>query len=260
MKTFLFITLVFVSVSVLAQVGINTVSPSEAAVLHIEAENANGSFGGFMPPRVNLSERNLIQVSPNDDGLMIYLIEGAKRCLQVYNSEDNEWLDFYCMPLTVVSFQQDFDTHTNWNYSSNVTFFQNGTDGYYDVTDGSSFSGINLTNNFFGIRDLDDEGNGTSGEGKLIFNTIDVSPIFDATLTFEYDSNDFNTTNDYFRYELFFDGASQGQVDLCTGCNDNRSGTVEENIPNTVSNLSLVITVKCNGGNDYVGFDNIKVE
>lgn len=253
--------LLFFSGFLSAQVGINTTSPSPASVLHLESLNGSGTHGGFMPPVVDLTERALIPVTATDDGMMIYLSDGTTRCVQIYNANDTAWVDMYCMPIPgPASFTQDFDLNTGWTYTSNVTYFQNGTDGYYDVTDGTEFTGLTLTDNFFGARDLDDEGNGTTGEGVLTFDQIDVSGITGATFTFDYDSNDFNTAGDYFRYEVFHDGVGQGVVDLCTGCNDGSSGTVSVGIPNPVTNFHVEIIVQCNGGSDYVGFDNFNVQ
>ena len=253
--------LLFFSGFLSAQVGINTTSPSPASVLHLESLNGSNTHGGFMPPVVDLTERALIPVTATDDGMMIYLSDGTTRCLQIYNANDMVWVDMYCMPISgPMSFDQDFDLNTGWTYTSNIAYFQNGTDGYYDITDGTELSGLTLTDNFFGVRDLDDEGNGTTGEGVLTFDQIDVSGITGATFTFDYDSNDFNTAGDYFRYQIFHDGVGQGVVDLCTGCNDGSSGMVSVGIPDIVTNFHVEIIVQCNGGTDYVGFDNFKVQ
>ena len=257
--------LLFFSGFLSAQVGINTTSPSPASVLHLESLNGSGTHGGFMPPVVDQAGRDSINaaITAADDGMMIYYSDGTTRCVQFYNAQDGVWVDFYCMPIVVVppaSITQDFDLNTGWTYTSNVTYFQNGTDGYYDVTDGTELSALTLTDNFFGVRDLDDEGNGTTGEGVLTFSQVDVSGITGATFTFDYDSSGFNTTGDYFRYQIFHDGVGQGVVDLCTGCDDGSSGTVSVAIPDVITNFHVEIIVQCNGGSDYVGFDNFEIQ
>jgi hypothetical protein len=86
-----------------AQVGINTTSPSQAAALDISSSANNVSFGGLMPPRVTLAQRNAIPVSAADDGLMVLLTNGTQRCLQVYDGLNNMWQDVYCLNLVPVA-------------------------------------------------------------------------------------------------------------------------------------------------------------
>jgi len=260
MKKIVFL-LLFISSQLSAQVGVNTTTPSKASVLHLEALNSLGTYGGLMLPKVTLAERALIPVTVIDDGMMIFLSDGLVRCVQIYDAADELWIDFYCMPVTMpVIFSQDFDTNTSWGFTSDVAFFQNGSDGYYDVSDGADFPSLTLNNNFLGVKDLDDEGdNGTSGEAIISFNQVDISGVSNAVFSFEYDSHEFNNVADYFKYELFYDGVGQGQVVLCEGCNNDADGIISVSIPDSVTNFHVEIIVKCNGGNDYVGFDNFKI-
>ncbi len=78
------------------QVGINTTTPSPASVLDVNASN-NGYFGGFMPPRVTIAERNQIATSSADDGLLVFLKDGNERCLQVYDAVMDIWENVYCI-------------------------------------------------------------------------------------------------------------------------------------------------------------------
>lgn len=82
-----------------SQVGINTNNPSPASVLDVQSSVDNINYGGFMPPKVSLSERDMISVTAQDEGLIIYLSEVNKRCIQIYNSVDDLWEDVYCMPI-----------------------------------------------------------------------------------------------------------------------------------------------------------------
>lgn len=81
-----------------SQVGINTDMPSPASVLDVEAEN-NGNFGGFMPPRVTLAERDLIPATLADDGMLVYVIDAPSniRCVQIFNGQD--WENVFCQPV-----------------------------------------------------------------------------------------------------------------------------------------------------------------
>jgi len=94
--------LFFIQSVVFSQVGINTNTPSDASVLDIESSVDGINYGGLLIPRVNLSERNLIPATASDDGLMIYLIEGATRCVQIWDGIKLTWDNVYCMPINQV--------------------------------------------------------------------------------------------------------------------------------------------------------------
>ena len=54
------------------------------------------------------------------------------------------------MPVTLpVIFSQDFDSNTSWTFTSDVAFFQNGSDGYYDISNRAEFPSLLLNNIFF---------------------------------------------------------------------------------------------------------------
>lgn len=93
---FFFLLIPFLSFS---QVGINTTTPSSASILDVNSSSDGVNFGGFMPPRVSLAQRNAILATAGDDGLMVYLIDGNNRCLQVWNGVDLAWENVYCMPI-----------------------------------------------------------------------------------------------------------------------------------------------------------------
>lgn len=75
------------SYNAFAQVGIGTVTPDESAILDISSTEK-----GFLLPRMNEIQRDAIY-NPAI-GLLIYLIEGTKQCLQVYNGTN--WENIYC--------------------------------------------------------------------------------------------------------------------------------------------------------------------
>ncbi len=89
----------FTGIATFSQVGINTVTISDAAVLDIASSSDGITFGGFHIPHVTLAERNSIAVSAADDGLMVYLSEGDTRCVQLYNATDDAWENVFCMPV-----------------------------------------------------------------------------------------------------------------------------------------------------------------
>ncbi|WP_124981465.1 hypothetical protein [Nonlabens xiamenensis] len=79
-----------------AQIGIGTTNPDPAAVLDIHAEISPGHFGGLKLPTVNSAQRDLI-ATPIPDGMMIYYREAGNRCVQLYDAQAANWVNFYCM-------------------------------------------------------------------------------------------------------------------------------------------------------------------
>ncbi len=246
----------------IAQVGINTTTPSPASVLEISSTSDNISYGGFIPPRVpTVATRDLINPSSGDIGLMVFV--ETTECLQIWNG--TTWEDLYC--LNTVSLQgvfQNFDLSTAWGYSSDIPFFDNGADGYYGVTNSSNggFSNITtLTNNFLGVMDLDDEGNnGTSGFATITFNTIDVSgAAAGVTLAFDYEFFQFDNGDDVF-YTVSIDGIPQSEIQLINGNSDlSLNGSVSLIIPLGTTSVGLSIRISQNGVGDFAGFDNFAI-
>ena len=159
---------------------------------------------------------------------------------------------------------QDFDGATpDWPYTSDIPFFDNGwgTDGYYgliNIVDASPIDYASLSENILGSHDLNDEGNGTAGLATVTFDTIDISAYTNVSLTFDYDITGY-AANDDAQYEMFFDGVSQGVVDLIGTASD-AEGTVDIAIPDTVNTISLQVSVGSNGNTTFTAFDNFKLE
>ena len=95
MKKFLFFGALFFILFTNAQVGINTTTPSDAAALDVNGDDGNGTFRGFMPPRVPTeSDRdNNIPTTSVDIGLIIFVED--INCLQIFNGTD--WESVYCL-------------------------------------------------------------------------------------------------------------------------------------------------------------------
>jgi hypothetical protein len=246
-----------------AQVGIGTTSPTNSSMLEISSTSDGGiTYRGFMPPRVpTIANRNAINPTVIDKGLIVF-VESIE-CLQIWNG--STWEDIHC--LNNISFPgifQNFDLSTSWGYASDVPFFDNGTDGFYGITNSTNggFSNITtLTNNFLGILDLDDEGvNGTPGFATITFNTINVlAASSGVTLSFDYGFFEFDTGDDAF-YTVSIDGIPQTEVQLINGFADlSLNGNVSVNVPPGTSTIGLSIRIRQNGAGDYAGFDNFAI-
>lgn len=69
---FLYSFLLLIQTIAFSQVGINTTTPSPASVLDVNSTSDGTNFGGFMPPRVSLIERNSINPTASDDGFFFF--------------------------------------------------------------------------------------------------------------------------------------------------------------------------------------------
>lgn len=263
MKRLVVVLFLVVISEIYSQVGIGTISPSNAAMLEVSStSNAGLSYHGFMPPRVpTIADRNSIAPTLLDQGLLVYVEE--VNCYQMWNG--SAWENVHCFNTAAsIGVYQNFDLSTSWGYGTDVPFFDNGTDGFFGITDATNggFSNLTtLTNNFLGVLDLDDEGmNGTSGFATITFNTIDISALLaGATLSFDYDFFEYDTGDDVY-YTVSIDGIPQTEVQLINGLTDlSVDGTVTVNVPPGSLTVGLSIRIRQNGAADYGGFDNFAI-
>ena len=259
----LFFGSAFFASTIYCQVGIGTTNPSTASMLEVSSTSDGGAtYGGFLPPRVpNITARDAITTTVDDLGLQVYVEDIG--CFQIFNGFG--WESIHCINnLGFTNLYQNFDLNTSWGYTSNVSFFDNGTSGFYGITNNSrvGFNVINtLTNNFLGVHDLDDEGNnGTNGFATITFNTINVSlAASGTTLSFDYHFFEFDNGDDAY-YTLTIDGIPQPEAILIQGVSNlSISGSVTKSIPPGTLTVSLKIRIKQNGQDDFAGFDNFAI-
>jgi len=169
---------------------------------------------------------------------------------------------------TTIAFE-DFDgSLPTWPNTTDVDFFDNGfgSDGFYGIIDISLASPLNyssFSNNVLGENDLDDEGdNGTTGFATTTFESVSVENFSNVTLSFDWQVIGYNANDDDAKYEILVDGVSQEETFLVDGGNDpeDGSGSVNFSVPANSSTLSLIISIRNNGGSGYSGFDNFKIE
>lgn len=160
---------------------------------------------------------------------------------------------------------QGFEGNSNdsWTYTLSPIACNDGGGDVWDVV--SSLGSIGNSNsgmNFFGVQDL--EGNcGTVDGGTLSFNTIDISGYNDVVLSFAINVDGYDVANgDSISYELIYDNISQGTSIITVGSPYSTTGweQISNAVPNSVTNVSLVLFVKQNGASDYAGFDDIQLQ
>ncbi|GHC50239.1 hypothetical protein [Ulvibacter litoralis] len=92
---------IFACATLFAQVGIGTITPSNASMLEVSNTSDNVVYGGFMPPRFdNETQRNLINPGPGDFGLLVFVVDAASGtpansgCLQLWTG--GAWENIHC--------------------------------------------------------------------------------------------------------------------------------------------------------------------
>ncbi len=158
------------------------------------------------------------------------------------------------------SFEASGDTWTPLNFSTPPCTV--GNDVWNYVTSLSSIT-PNEGTRFWGIRDLNGSCGGNGFE-TITLPDVNITSFSDVAFSFDYNAIGFDN-NDDLKYELFYDGASQGEVIVVNGANgnsDNTNGWLTEtvSIPNSVNTVRVILSARCNQGNDRAGFDNIILE
>ena len=157
-------------------------------------------------------------------------------------------------------YTQDFDgSSPTWNYTSNPTPYSTGSDDWDIVTTNSAPSGT--TGSFWGVQDIDNPNGGGAFEHTLTFDAINVTSYNSVEISFDFYTKGFDA-GDEIRYEVFY-GSSGSEIGQgIVGLNKNTQAwtTITVTIPDTADSAYIVLGAQQNGGTDYAGFDNIKIE
>lgn len=150
-----------------------------------------------------------------------------------------------------------------WNYVSNPASYNASGDVWSVVTQVGSIHAASEENAFWGMRDLNNPNGGGNFVHTLTFDPINIGSLTNMKIAFDYNGVGYDG-GDILAYELFFNQLSQGQTNLITGANGggvSTSGweTKSISIPNTVSEIKLILSATQNGGSDYAGFDNVRL-
>jgi len=243
-----------------SQVGIGTINPSNASILEISSTANNGiSYGGLLPPRVpSQTQRDAIPITSTDVGMLIFIEDTGT--FQIWNGI--YWETIYTLTTQAITLAvQDFDTNINWNYSLNPAVYNTNNDIWDIVTSlGSGTTEIDIVTSFFlGCRDLDNPLTGTNFLHEISFVNVNISSIVNARVAFDFDVFEFDNGDDV-QYEVFHDDVGQGVINLVNGSGDlSLEGTMTINIPNSVTNVRIIVGITQNGNDDFAGFDNFRV-
>ncbi|SDH01774.1 T9SS type A sorting domain-containing protein [Winogradskyella thalassocola] len=186
----------------------------------------------------------------------------------LYPTVNSSAFDIEAIPVdpVIIAIQDFDDTTPEWTYttspSENNSSCVSSGDVWNVVSSLGNITVPNSTGNFFGGQDLEgSNGCGTSGIATIDFNTIDTSNYTSITVSFDYEVDGFNGASDELSYIITLDTISETEVFLCDGCDQqNNEGTISMNVPDGTNTISLQILAKFNGGSDYFGVDNFKIE
>lgn len=162
---------------------------------------------------------------------------------------------------------QNFDSATDWTYTSNRAYFGTvsdwgGTVGYFGeiaLSNAAPLDNPLFDNEIFGESDLNDISNPFA---ILTFANTDVSTYSDISIEFDWQVNGYvNIANDI-QYRLFLNGSASGAwVAVFDGNGDinDATGRVKISIPNGNSTVGLQVRLRNNRDNGYSGFDNFRL-
>lgn len=269
-KTLLLLGFVLFATIGQAQVGINTTTPSSNSALEVNSRFSGGTYGGFMPPKLTIAQRDAIAVTSADDGLMAYVsgFTSGERCLQIYNGVKAVWESIKCFdaanPVVVWS-----ETMGSPASATNATTYT-GYDTYGTSTFTSASSTKPTVSNVAPTSNI----TGASGAGFILFTGaanrdltiggINVSS-YTGPLTLQllmYKGASTTSTGSELTIEYFSVGTwyNVTVTNLPTGTGtDNTwySRTLSINVPNTITQLRFTRTSA--GGGPEFRIDDIKI-
>ena len=165
---------------------------------------------------------------------------------------------------TINVYQNSFEqgAQDNWSFTSTPSAYDLNSDLWnYTNSNGSQANGSDGPN-FWGIRDLNNNNGGGNFDHELIFQVIDISNLSNVSFSFDYYAEGFDN-GDELKYELLYDGSSQGETIAFQGgsggLGSNGWQNVSINIPDQVNQVQLKLIANQDGGGDYGGFDNVQL-
>lgn len=160
----------------------------------------------------------------------------------------------------IIAFQSFENTSSDtWDFTPNPMPYSNVSQSYnWSVIDDIlNIDSGQDADNFWGIRDLNNNGPGNGIEEHILdFEDISLVNQSDVVFQFYYHTNGFSNT-DYIKVELFFDGLSQGEEIIPR--NSEKWELFSRVVPNDVNTFSFIIKAKQNGKEEYAGLDSFSL-
>ncbi|MFT5911968.1 MAG: hypothetical protein ACI9XO_003500 [Paraglaciecola sp.] len=153
-------------------------------------------------------------------------------------------------------------TADDWVVTSTPSTYNVDEDvwGLVNALDTINPSSCNL---FWGMQDLNNLNGGGAFDHVLDFEIVDVTGAEGAIISFDYNVIEFDT-GDNFKYEIYLDGAGQGEILLVEG-NDtipvSTNGWITETIPIPTGTMNVALQIRVlQNGEDQAGIDNFSVK
>ena len=175
--------LIFLSLIAYSQVGVGTVSPSDASMLDVSSTVNGTTYGGFSPPVVTMAQRDLIPATVTDVGLLVFVNDSANGvvCLQYYDGTTWKCLNSSVGTRTVVG-QQDFEASPA---APVLTFVDSGTGATQSGTGGNPASNLFVSGTqSYGVN---------QGISTITFAPVDLTAYASGTLIFKLGAFSTNT-------------------------------------------------------------------
>ncbi|MGO4911966.1 hypothetical protein [Leeuwenhoekiella sp. W20_SRS_FM14] len=173
-----------------AQVGIGTTNPSASAMLEVSSLSSDGSYKGFMPPRVTVVQRDLIRADESDLGLLIFVSDPVASIygLQVWNGVF--WENVHLLQNSIQPTEVAF-TSTSRDQIEN----SGAIDLEFNITNPSLTAPINITISASAYNDLD--------ESLAQVVTIPAAtPVFNASSIFRITNDDLVEGNEVINFSI----------------------------------------------------------
>jgi uncharacterized repeat protein (TIGR01451 family) len=148
----------------------------------------------------------------------------------------------------------------DWNYTNNPATYNTSGDVWI-VASAVETLNPNTGSNLWAMRDLNNPNGGGAFAHTLEFSDVNVSGYAEVEISFAYNVFEYDS-GDRLDYQVFFDGAGQGEVALFTGSgNASTAGWETEviTVPDSVMQVSLVLSATQDGGGDYAAWDDIMI-
>ena len=170
-------------------------------------------------------------------------------------------------PLLIIN-EQNFDTATNWLYSSDTAFFGTVSDwgnpiGYFGeiaLADASPINNPLFDTQIFGENDLND---GTNTFAVLTFANTDISDYTNVRIEFDWQVVGYITNSNDVQYRTAINGASftNNWTTVFEGSDGliDDMGRVKIPIAEDVNSISFQIRLRNSHPDGYSGFDNFRI-
>jgi endonuclease I len=146
----------------------------------------------------------------------------------------------------------------NWSSTIYPTTYNSSGDIWAEV---SSLNSVTPSEGsiYWGMQDLNNGAGGGDFYHYINFDPIDISAYTSVTLTFDYYTFEYEST-DFIEYEVVYDNGSSWNTFTPLNVNTNKVWTtITINVEDAENYIRLRIQAKQDGGSDYAGIDNIKL-